>query len=149
MNDDRAVQITIRRYQHSDYDTVTSVWKKAALRYRPKGRDSRENITRQVDSGQSSLLLAEANGIVVGTVLASSDGRRGFINRLAVIPDYWGRGVAGRLVSEAERLLTVLGLEIIVALVEAGNSNSMRVFEKLAYVKEPDIVFVKRKSRDA
>jgi ribosomal protein S18 acetylase RimI-like enzyme len=80
------------------------LWQRAGLEFRPKGRDTETNITREVASGRSIVLLAEESEHkqVIGTVIATIDGRRGYINRLAVIPEYRCRGLAGKPVAAAE-----------------------------------------------
>lgn len=42
-------------------------------------------------------LLAECEGRVIGSLLAGHDGRRGYLQHLAVEPDWRGRGVARAL----------------------------------------------------
>ena len=72
---------------------------------------------------------------LVAFVLATFDGRKGWINRLAVDPDFRGRGYAQRMVAEAERVLRQdHGAQIIAALVEPGNEPSRRLFDKCGYV---------------
>jgi ribosomal protein S18 acetylase RimI-like enzyme len=141
--------ITIRELRPEDYDALVALWEAAGLPYKPKGRDSREAITHQLKLPTAIYLVAELDGTMVGSVLGTHDGRKGFINRLAVDPAYRGRGIARRLVAEVERRLENLGIEIVEALIEDWNEVSMKVFERLGYVKHPDILYYsKRKHPD-
>jgi ribosomal protein S18 acetylase RimI-like enzyme len=91
-------------------------------------------------------LVAEEGSRVIGTVLATHDGRKGWINRLAVDAALRKRGIGARLVREAERRLEALGMDILACLIEDDNAVSMEVFEKLGYKKHPEIIyFAKRK----
>jgi len=139
--------VKIRDFRPADYEAVIALWRSVKLPLKPEGRDSRENIERQVGQPSAIFLVAETGaGRLVGTVLATHDGRKGWINRLAVAPAMQRAGLGRRLVREAEARLEALGLGIIAALVEDDNRVSMAVFERLGYVKHPEILyFAKRK----
>ncbi|MGB9906313.1 MAG: GNAT family N-acetyltransferase, partial [Candidatus Saccharicenans sp.] len=112
---------------------------------KPKGRDSREEISRQLQQPEIIFLVAEAEGRVIGTVLASHDGRKGWINRLAVDPSVRGRGLAQKLVRLAEQELEKEGLRMFAALIEEDNLPSIKLFQKLGYVHHPEIKYFTRK----
>ena len=149
MSDDRKpVGLMIRGFRIEDYDRVMEIWAEGGLPLKPKGRDSRENIARQIEMPNVLFLVAEEGegGRVVATVLATHDGRKGWINRLAVDAALRKRGIGARLVREAERRLEALGMDILACLIEDDNAVSMEVFEKLGYKKHPEIIyFAKRK----
>jgi N-acetylglutamate synthase len=121
-----------------DYERWMAVWQCAGLTsMRPLGRDSRAAFERQFVAGRQTILGAEADGELIGVVLATHDGRKGWVNRLAVVPGQRRRGVAAILVSEAEKVLRSQGMTVIAALVEPGNEASLRLFRKLGYVEPP------------
>lgn len=112
------------------------------------GRDSRESIAKQVGLPNVRFLVARerAGGPIVGTVLATHDGRKGWINRLAVDAAVRRRRIGARLVRAAEEWLASEGMDILACLIEDGNAISMSVFESLGYKKHPEIIyFAKRK----
>jgi len=76
---------------------------------------------------------------LVGAVLGTHDTRKGWINRLAVHPDYRRRGIARRLVRFAERELRKQGLEMFAALIEPRNAASEAVFRHLGY----DVILIR------
>jgi ribosomal protein S18 acetylase RimI-like enzyme len=138
--------LLIRDFKMEDYGAVMDLWEEGKLPLKLDGRDSRENIERQVIMDNVLFLVAEGKGRVVGTVLATHDGRKGWINRLAVRTDHRRTGIGRRLVKEAERWFESLGLGIFAALIEDWNGESMAVFERLGYLKHPEILyFAKRK----
>ena len=144
----QANDLRIRKFRVEDYERVMELWAEGGLPLKPAGRDSRENIARQIRLPNVYFLVAEAGkeGRVVGTVLATHDGRKGWINRLAVDARLRKRGIGARLVREAERRLEAQGMDILACLIEDGNAVSMAVFEKLGYKKHPEIIyFAKRK----
>jgi GNAT superfamily N-acetyltransferase len=143
--------IVVRLLGLEDYDRFMDVWLPAGLHsLRPKGRDSRAAIAQQLATGTHTLLGLEFKGELVAVVLATHDGRKGWINRLCVRPKYRRRGYGARLVAEAERALHEQGMTVIAALIEPGNDVSLTLFSKLGYVESPGMHYVsKRDSEDA
>ena len=88
---------------------------------------------------QNSFLVAEVEGRIVGSVLVTHDGRKGWINRLAVHREYRRRGIGGALVSEAENWLIEQGIGIFACLIEGDNPLSAEVLEKLG-LSDQDMV---------
>lgn len=139
----------IRKLKIKDYDELIELWQKVKLlSYRPYGRDRRDNIKNQLKQKYSIFLVAEIKGRIIGSIFGTHDGRRGWINRLAVLPDYQRQGIGARLVKAVEKQLTQQGIDIVASLIEDENQVSMKVFERLGYKKHNDIVyFSKRKNQ--
>ncbi len=140
-------EVTIRDFRLEDYEDVMALWRAVKLPLKPLGRDRRERVAQQLGQPTVIFLVAETReGRLAGTVLATHDGRKGWVNRLAVVPDLQRRGIGRLLVREAETRLEGLGFDIIAALIEDDNLVSMAAFERLGYVKHPEIIyFAKRK----
>jgi ribosomal protein S18 acetylase RimI-like enzyme len=78
--------------------------------------------------------------------LGTHDGRKGWINRLAVAPEFRHQGIAQLLLKEAEEEISRKGIEIVTCLIEDYNQTSMDFFQKAGYIKHNDIIyFTKRK----
>jgi len=130
-----------------DYTPVIMLWRQGNIPYRPQGRDSRKNIITQLQQPNCYFLVAEVDHTIIGAIIGTHDGRKGWINRLVVAPSYQRKGIARRLVTEVERHFTSLGIDIIACLIEEWNTTSMQVFERLGYTKHQDILyFSKRKN---
>jgi ribosomal protein S18 acetylase RimI-like enzyme len=139
--------LKIRKLRTEDYDRLIELWQEAKLSFRPHGRDRRDKITEQIKQKCSIFLVAEVEGRLIGSIFGTHDGRRGWINRLAILPNYCRQGIGARLVSAVEKRLTKQGIDIVASLVEDRNKVSMKVFEKLGYKKHNNIVyFSKRKN---
>ena len=146
-NDD--AEVAIRELRADDYDGLVALWREAGLPYRPRGRDTREAIAGQLKEDTAVYLVAEIAGTMVGAVLGSHDGRKGWINRLAVLPDYGRRNVGALLVAEVERRLAARGIGIFACLVEDWNEGSKAFFEKVGYKLFRGVsYFTKRESDD-
>jgi len=119
------------------------------LPFRPRGRDSKESITRQIRSAPDFFLGAFVQDRLVGVAVISCDMRKGWINRLAVIPECRRRGVARALIAESERTLRTHGINIFCVLVEAGNAPSKDLFRKCGYVKHHDITYFSKRDDES
>lgn len=141
---------TIRRLTGADYDTVIELWQRSGLpTVRPTGRDSRSEFAKQLDQGQIVIGL-EDDRKLIGVVVATNDTRKGWINRLAIDPEYRHAGYGAQLVHAAEDALGELGLKVTAALIEDYNAASLALFRKLGYVAHPEVQYVsKRESSDA
>jgi ribosomal protein S18 acetylase RimI-like enzyme len=133
----------------ADYEAVMRLWAEAGLPFRPQGRDAPERVKAEMLRENAVFLVAEVDGRLAGVVLGTHDGRKGWINRLAVAPAYRRRGVARRLVREVEARLEALGLDIVAALIETPNVASLQFFTAIGYLHDPDIEYVsKRRSAE-
>ena len=141
----------IRRLGLDDYDALLALWTRAGLHsIRPQGRDSRTAIARQLASGVEMLLGLEAEGRLVGAVMVTHDSRKGWINRLAVDPDYRRRGYGKRLVKAGERELQEQGISIIAALVVSGNDASLSLLRHVGYAEiDPGMHYLTKRTSDA
>lgn len=133
-----------------DYDAIRALWEAAGLPIRPGGRDSREQFAMQMAGGTQTAIGVRANDRLVGVVITTHDGRKGWINRLAVHPDYRRCGLGRQLIHEAEQVLYQQGMHIIAALIEHHNYASLALFQAAGYIDYPDLHYLtKRESHDA
>ncbi|HHI01975.1 MAG: hypothetical protein DRP51_06185 [Candidatus Zixiibacteriota bacterium] len=144
------MEYLIRPLDISDYDDIIRLWQTGGLPFRPRGRDSYKAMAREFKRMETCFLGMFDGERMIGTIIGSSDGRKGWINRLVIDPDYRGRQLAGRLIEECERYLYDLGLSVIACLVEDVNTPSLSAFEKAGYKISNEILYCsKRPSEDA
>jgi len=141
--------IIIREFTIDDYEQVTALWTEAGIHFKPNGRESRSHLAKELQGGRAIFLVAAADRRVVGVVLGTHDGRRGWINRLAVSKDFRRQNIASKLVATLEIRLKALGLDITASLIEPENAASKSFFYKMGYIKVPVEYFSKRQSPDA
>jgi GNAT superfamily N-acetyltransferase len=136
---------TIVTLRAEDLDDVIEVWKAAGLPYRPAGRDAREAILAQMALPQCCFLGArDASGRLLGAVLVNHEGRKGWINRLAVRPEARRTGLARALLEASERWLDQEGILIVAALIEGYNEDSQALFEACAYDRDDSLVYYRK-----
>lgn len=140
---------TTRRLTIDDYDALIRVWADSGLPYKPRGRDSRDKIEKQMSLYHCGFFGVFDGGKLVGAVVATYDGRKGWINRIGAHPDYRRQGIAGMLIKECETFLHGLGAEVIGALIEQYNFPSMELFQKNEYLFHEGLYhFSKRRSKE-
>jgi len=139
--------LAIREFRTSDYDALIRLWDEAKLPYKPAGRDKRENICDEVKRSNAIFLVAEKNGGIIGSAFGTHDGRKGWINRVAVTPKWRRRGIAAQLVYAVERRFNAMGIGIIACLIEDWNVESMRFFEGIGYKRHRDIFYFTKRSK--
>lgn len=139
------MNIKIKPLTIEEYDKIIQLWRRAALPYKPQGRDTRSAISEQISRSPDLFLGAFAGETLIGVIIGSDDGRKGWINRLAVDPDYQRQGLAGRLVEEIERELRMRGRRIIAVLVESWNGGSLELFQRCGYILDRSILYLSKR----
>jgi len=141
--------VLIRRMRKSDYDDLVTLWMASGLPFRPDGRDSRYNVMKEIGSRSADFLIAERDGDIIGAVLCTNDGRKGWINRLAVLPACQHEGIASKLIAEAERRFEERELTVVACLIHDDNSGSRALFERMGYELDRSVLYYsKRKNKD-
>jgi ribosomal protein S18 acetylase RimI-like enzyme len=136
-----------RRLTIADYDQIVKVWTLAGLPTRQNGRDGRDMIEVEMARDTCAFIGVFDSDQMVGVTIVEYDGRRGWINRLAIDPDYRGQGLAVELIEQGEQFLAQYGEVVICALIEDMNTPSMGLFEKAGYVCEPSIKYWTKRPR--
>lgn len=137
--------LIIRRLEKLDLPLLLELWQKSGLPFRPKGRDRINKIELELNNNFEALIGAFHETELIAFVLASHDGRKGWINRLAVHPDYRGKGLAKKMIAEAEKFLSAQEIEIFTCLIEDWNKNSLELFNNLGYKEHRDIIYFSKR----
>lgn len=138
----------IRNLTIDNYDEMIRLWLTSDLPIRVKGRDSIAAIESQMKSNPDFFIGAFENSRLIGVVVASSDGRKGWINRLAVDPDYRQKKIGRTLIAEAENVLRKHGMQFFAALIENSNNASKSLFKKSGYVKHQTVSYFSKRDSD-
>lgn len=133
--------IAIRPAIAADLPALRALWDRCGLH--PSASDTDERMAKLIEFCGGLFLAAERDGVVVGSVLASWDGRRGWINRLAVDPSARGARLGDRLMAEAERRLAAIGCDKANLLIEPDNAGVQRFYERLGYSRD-ELIFMEK-----
>ena len=138
-------EFIIRKIDPSEYKSLINIWIKSSLPYKPEGRDTEQNILNQIQVKTHRFFVAEVNKELVAVVIASHNGRKGWINRLAVVPEFRGKGIATALLNKSEEFFLSNSVNIFACLIEDWNDISMEYFENKNYRSHKDIVYFTKK----
>jgi ribosomal protein S18 acetylase RimI-like enzyme len=145
--------VVVRPARRSEIPAVLALWREADAV--PSISDDPASLRRLLDTSEDALLVAEtadnpepggpepdgpgAGGRLVGTIVAGWDSWRGNLYRLAVLPAARRRGIALRLVAEAERRLAEKGAIRLSALVMSEHDPAVALWLAAGYARDPRV----------
>lgn len=145
----------IRQMTIDDYDSVVAVWQAAGIGL-DAGDDSPSGFNRTLVMNPTSCLVAvekrasfparakESQGNIVGAVLGMFNGRRAWVNHLAVLPQFQGRGIGKALILALEKEVVKLGAPKLQLAVDKGNSKALVFYHKLGFEPVTDSVWLSK-----
>ena len=136
----------IRPYQTADESAVVALWEACGL-VAPQN-DPHKDIERKLGVNPEWFLIAEADGRIVGTVMAGYEGHRGWINYLAVAPSRQRTGLGQTLMAEAEKRLRAAGCPKINLQVRPTNRDVIAFYERIGFSVEGTVSLGKRLVND-
>jgi ribosomal protein S18 acetylase RimI-like enzyme len=119
----------IRAATPGDAGAVTTLWALCGLT-RP-WNDPNSDFDLALNTPTSTVLIAEAEARIVGTVMAGFDGHRGWIYYLAVDPRRQRSGLGQALMQAAEVWLTGQGAPKLQLMVRAENTEALAFYAAL------------------
>ena len=114
---------------------MLAVWRQADAE--PSVSDNLDGLRRLLGHAQWSLLVAELEGEIVGTLIAAWDGWRGNLYRLAVVPQHRRRGIGRELVGDGELALRRQGAIRLTAIVVEDHDQATGFWEAAGYEPQP------------
>ncbi|WP_172566029.1 GNAT family N-acetyltransferase [Vibrio navarrensis] len=130
--------ITIRQMDISDYDSVMTLWGQTE-NLSLKDADSRASIAAYLAKNPGLSFVAIGGQDIVGAVLVGTDGRRGYLQHLAVDLHYRGQKIAQRLVQSATEALAQQGIAKTHLFVLSNNLSAQDFYLKLGWQARDEI----------
>lgn len=119
--------LKIRNATPDDLDSIVELWGVAGGPTRTPSTDWAATALLQADP--RALLVAEHDGIIVGTVIVGWDGWRCHLYRLAVDTGQRRKGVATRLLEAAVARAKEVGASRVDAMVDSTNERGVAFWE--------------------
>lgn len=132
--------ISARTMQVNDYSQVFSLWRSSGEMLL-RDADSQQSITNYLmrNPNLSFVLTDETNQTIIGAILVGTDGRRGYVQHLAVDTQYRGQGLGKRLLSLANQALSEIGIEKTHLFVNEQNRNAQQFYAKLGWQRREEV----------
>jgi ribosomal protein S18 acetylase RimI-like enzyme len=131
------VDFVLRAAAPADAGDLVALWQEAAENSR-RPPDTAEAVAALLGRDPEAVILAEHDGVLIGSVIAGWDGWRYHLYRLAVRPGWRRRGVGAALLSAAERRLADLGATRIDAMVLDDNDLGQNLWRASGYHRQDD-----------
>jgi ribosomal protein S18 acetylase RimI-like enzyme len=137
--------LEIREYAPEDYNNVKTLWLKAGLVL--SHSDTEKELHRVLPLNPQLFLVAEMNNRLIGTVLGTFDGRRGYVHHLAVIPEFQKKGIGTALLDELENRYKKLNVVKIHLFIETFNAGVESYYEKKGWSRRDDLIMMSKTLR--
>jgi ribosomal protein S18 acetylase RimI-like enzyme len=137
----------IRAYSADDRNGVIELWSECGLVV-PQNNPELD-IERKLKVNPEWFLVGELDGKIIATCIVGYDGHRGWINYLAVSPQYRRQGFAAKLMQEAEKILQNAGCPKINLQVRTSNKDVIEFYKSIGFSKDDVISMGKRLVKDS
>ena len=110
---------------------MLDLWRRAEAS--PSPTETAADVRGLLERDGEAMLVAEAEGVLVGSLIVGWDGWRGTFYRLAVDPAHRRRALATALVRAGEERLRALGCRRLNAIVESEEADAMAFWAAAGY----------------
>jgi ribosomal protein S18 acetylase RimI-like enzyme len=138
--------LLIRPYEAADEAALIALWARCDL-VRP-WNDPRKDIQRKLRVQPELLLVGLLEETLAASVMAGYEGHRGWINYLAVAPEYQNQGFGRVMLERAETELCARGCPKINLMVRSTNQQVLAFYERLGYRRDDVVSLGKRLEHD-
>ena len=137
------MDVLIQEMTIQDYDEVRSLWE-VSDGIQVTDIDSRESIERFLKRNAGLSFVAREDGKLVGAVLCAQDGRRGYIDHLAVRTSHRRQGIGRSLVSRCLFHLMRIGIRRWNLFVLEDNQDARAFWRHLGWAEKVELVTMSR-----
>lgn len=138
--------LIVRSFRSEDEAAVVELWQRCGLVH--PANDPRKDILRKSKVRPDLFLVGTLEEKIVASVMVGYEGHRGWINYLAVRPDYQKRGFGRKLMEAAERALRAEGCAKINLQVRTANAEVLAFYRAIGFVKDDVVSLGKRLEHD-
>lgn len=132
----------IREFQDNDYPEVLSLWNSCQIVVRKS--DEFQELKKILVLNPDIFLVVVESQKIIGSVIGTWDGRRGWINHLAVSAEKRNLGIGTALLKEVENRLASKGCTKINLTILPNNQEVITFYKAEGYLEE-QVVFMSKK----
>ncbi len=134
--------MNITEFKETDRAEVMDLWERCGLISPQNNPD--EDIDRKMKVNPELFLVGVLDGKIISSVMGGYEGHRGWINYLAVDPDYRRMGYGRVVMTEIERRLKAVGCPKINLQVRETNASVIKFYEAIGFADDHVISLGKR-----
>jgi len=138
--------LLIRPFQTEDEDAVVELWKMCELTV--PWNNPHKDIARKLRIQPELFLVGILDNSLIATVMGGYEGHRGWINYLAVHPDFQNKGYGKEIMDSVETGLLEMDCPKINLQIRTGNDTMARFYQKLGFTKDHVVSMGKRLEDD-
>ena len=135
------MDVQIQEMSLEDYDEVYELWQ-GINEIILSEIDTRESIARFLERNPGLSYVAREQGVIVGVVLCSHDGRRGYIDHLAVSKTHRLQGIGKALVLRCLYNLMRVGIRRWNLYIFEGNQEAIVFWKKIGWSPKLNMVMM-------
>ena len=139
-------QMLVRPYRTDDEESLVSLWQVCELTV--PWNNPHKDIARKLQVQPELFLVGILDSRLIATVMGGYDGHRGWINYLAVHPDFQGNGYGQEIMNSVETGLREMGCPKINLQIRAGNNKIASFYQKLGFTNDHVVSMGKRLEAD-
>ena len=134
--------MTVRQFTSNDETAVIELWHRCEL-INPENNPECD-IERKLKVNPELFLVGTIDGKVIATVMGGYEGHRGWVNYLAVDPEYRKNGFGQQLMELLGKMLLDMGCPKINLQVRMDNMVAVEFYERIGYKTEEILSMGKR-----
>jgi ribosomal protein S18 acetylase RimI-like enzyme len=128
--------VIVRSATRADAAVLLDFWLRFA---EPSHTDDESGVAAMVSNPACDVLMAEDDGVLLGTVVASYDGWRANVYRLAVDEARRRQGIARQLIAAAEQSLVARGARRISAIVIDDHDYAVKTWQSAGFERQDTV----------
>lgn len=115
-----------------NYNEVIELWKTCSIKIEPE--DDFVFFEKLIEYPHTKCLICIADNKIIGSVIAATDGRYGYLHHLAVLPEYRGKGIGKMLVESAQDFFKKeYNIKLAIVMVWNSNVEGVAFWESCGY----------------
>ena len=133
------MDVVIQEMTIADFEEVRALWQESQG-IELSNADTKESITRFLERNPGLSFVARDGDQLVGAVLCGHDGRRGYIDHLAVIQSHRRQGIGRALVGRCLYNLVQIGIRKWHLFVIQDKQEAIEFWKKMGWAQRVELV---------
>jgi len=134
----RRVPISVREFRRADCDAVLALWR-VSPGVTLRDVDAPDALAEYLERNAGLSFVAEDGDAIVGAVLCGTDGRRGYLQHLAVASTHRRRGVGRSLAARCVSALEARGIMKCHLMVVSDNEDARAFWTRAGWAARDDV----------